>query len=99
MKVGDIVKIKTGKHAGKIGTIKSARTSSAQDCFDVEIPRVDRWCFFVETEIEPVPPTPLRDVNLMVRLAAQNVVNSWRRGMQPPIIERDIQILEKALLN
>jgi len=97
MKPGDKVKVLVGKHAGKIGVVKSTRDFT----IDVELPKLERWAFFTKSEVQVVPPvpSPAENVNLMVRVAAQRVVNSWRRGMQPPIIEIDIQNLERALLN
>ncbi len=102
MKVGDRVKIKDGKHRGKIGTIKTARETNGMPCFDVEIPKADRWYFYIWTELEAVPPTPtspLADVNRGVRLAAERVVQNWKRGVTYPVLSADMQTLEKALLN
>lgn len=97
MKIGDKVKVIAGKHTGKIGTVKSTR----EHTLDVELPKMARWAFFTKSEVVVVPPSlsPAADVDRMVRLAAAKVVEGWRLGLAPPILEMDIRNLEKALSN
>ncbi len=96
MKIGDKVRIKTGKHTGKIGVVKTIQDRSPYDTCDVEIPDTDRWHFFVVTEVEVIPPSPAENVDRMIRVAAGRVVDCWKQGLN---IEPALQTLEKALLN
>jgi len=55
LRVGDRVKVLAGKHAGKVGVV---RTVGMCNNYDVEIPKMDRYCFFDGGEIELAPPLP-----------------------------------------
>lgn len=93
MLVGDKVKILVGKHKGKIGVIRS----STDDNFDVELPKVERYCFFMTSEIEPTSEIP--------DLRAKNVEDCARQALRvfcdfPPTsihLEHAMRALERAL--
>ncbi len=90
MKIGDKVKVLSGRKTGVVGTIKTLRDG----LWGVEVPKTDRFYFFTSQELAVVPPA--QDVDMMVRLAARRVVECWQKGLN---IEPALQELEGALAN
>lgn len=100
MKIGDTVRVKIGKYAGKIGTIKSIRDwphDERPNCYDVELPKTERWCFFQESEIEFVPP-PVESRENKIEEAARIALRVWCDfDPQSSHVANAMRALERAL--
>lgn len=93
MKPGDRVKILAGKHIGKFGVIRSAHMCNN---YDVEIPKVERYCFYDGGELELAPPLPTRAEN--IEHAARIALKVWCDfDPHSSHVENAMRALERAL--